>query len=241
MKSVVVWFLVALVSPALASAKSNQSKPKYETVKIREEAPGEPKSVELGLFSPKIQLQNPSDDIRIFRLGLVWTVNHNVRYFDWNIFAAKTTGNFKGASLGNFYDVIEGSATGARIGLGLNIVKQRFTGAQLGLINSTGEGFSGFQFAALNKNEGNNIGASVAFVNFDKNSKWARIAAVNFAESMEGGELGFVNISKKVNGFQVGLVNYSEDLNGIQVGLINIAMNSRLFPVLPIANFNFGF
>lgn len=168
-------------------------------------------SVEVGLFSP-IQLENPNTDITGVRLGAIWTVNRNVEGLDLNLVASKKA-NFKGLSLGGFYDETTGNFTGVKI---------PFWG-----INRVGGNMTGLQFGSLNMVDRHMLGAQFGLVNMINSGEGLQFAAFNKANSMRG--------------VQVGFVNYTERLQGLQIGFVNIAKNSQLFEVLPLINFNLNF
>ncbi len=162
---------------------------------------------EAGLVSP-IQVASPEASVDGFRLSTIWTVNQDVKGFDWSWIASKTEGTFNGFRLGGLYDQIDNGGEIYQLGGFINNVKGDakvgyvFTGVAL---NEKAEGFRAFSF-------------------------------VNYAEEMKGVDIGFVNFDKKMEGFQFGFFNYAEELNGYQIGLINYAKNSTIFPVLPIFN-----
>ncbi len=164
-------------------------------------------SFELGLVSP-IQVASPEASIDGFRLSTIWTVNQDVKGFDWTWIASKTEGTFEGFRLGGIYDQFDKGGKIYQLGGFVSNVKgdvkvgQVFTGVSLA---QKAEGFRVF-------------------------------GLVNYAEEMKGVDIGWVNFDKKMEGFQFGLFNYAEELNGYQIGLINYAKNSSIFPVLPIFN-----
>ena len=96
--------------------------------------------------------------------------------------------------------------TGLDVGLA-NHVSGPLHGVQLGLVNMTDAGV-GFQWAAVNLNEG----------------------------EFEGLQWGWYNQTGLNNGLQLGLVNYAQKAKGIQVGLVNIIKQGGQFPIMVIVN-----
>ena len=165
--------------------------------------------LELGVFSP-IQLNSPNTDIDGARLGLFYTKNNDVKGLDVNFLVSHTTGDFEGVQIWGLLNVIEGDMEGVQVFNGINV---------------TGGYTDGYKV--------------MNFVNSDKNVRGGRIVAfVNYTDELDGLDIGFVNVSKKAKGIQIGAFNYAEVLDGIQVGFVNVAMNSSIFPVLPLVNFN---
>lgn len=170
--------------------------------------------LELGLLSP-MQLKGPNTSVKGIRLGAVYTENRNIEGLDINLLANKKS-NFKGLSLGSFYDRTEGDFTGVRI--------------------------PWFAFLAFNSVGGNMKGVQLGTVNIvERNMTGVQIGAFNMSNSGYGFQLGGLNMNERFRGFQLGLVNYTKNLEGLQIGFVNIAENSEILPILPIVNFNMRF
>jgi hypothetical protein len=165
--------------------------------------------LELGVFSP-IQLNSPDTDIDGARFGLFYTKNNGVKGLDLNFLVSHTAGDFEGVQVLGILNLIEGDMNGVQVFNGINVTDGYTDGYKL-----------------------------VNFVNIDRNIRGARIfAAVNYADELDGFDFGAINVAKQAKGFQVGFFNYAEVLDGFQIGLVNVAMNSSVFPVLPLVNFN---
>jgi hypothetical protein len=165
--------------------------------------------IELGVFSP-IQLNSPETDIDGARFGLFYTKNADVKGLDINFLVSHTTGDFEGVQAVGLLNIIEGDMEGVQVFNGINVTDGYTDGYKI-----------------------------INFVNIDKDIRGGRIiATVNYADELDGFDLGAVNVAKKAKGIQIGFFNYAEVLDGFQVGFINVAMNSSIFPVLPLVNFN---
>lgn len=162
---------------------------------------------ELGLVTP-IQLGGRDESVDGFRLSTIWTVNQDVKGFDWTWIASKTEGEFNGFKLGGVYNQVDKGGKIYQLGGFVN--------------NYKGEAKVGQVFSAIN----------IA----DKAKGFRVFSVVNYAKQMDGVDFGAVNYAGEMKGFQFGLFNYAKSLNGYQVGLINYAGNSSIFPVLPIFN-----
>lgn len=167
----------------------------------------EVRGFELGLYSP-IQLGAPEDSVDGFRLSTIWTVNQDVKGFDWTWIASKTEGEFDGFKLGGWYNQIDNGGQVYQLGGFVN--------------NYKGEIKVGQVFSAVNIAE--------------KAEGFRAFSMINYAEEMKGIDIGWVNYAGTMEGFQFGLFNYAEELNGYQIGLINYAKNSSIFPILPVFN-----
>jgi hypothetical protein len=162
---------------------------------------------ELGLVTP-IQLGGREENVDGFRLSTIWTVNQDVKGFDWTWIASKTEGEFNGFKLGGVYNQVDKGGKIYQLGGFVNNYKGEV---------KVGQVFSGINIV-------------------DKAEGFRVFSFVNYAKEMDGIDFGAVNFAGDMKGFQFGLFNYAKMLNGYQVGLINYAGNSSIFPVLPIFN-----
>lgn len=162
---------------------------------------------ELGLVTP-IQIGGRDESVDGFRLSTIWTVNQDVKGFDWTWIASKTEGEFNGFKLGGLYDQID---KGGKVYQLFGFVS-----------NYKGEVKVGQVFSAINIAE--------------KAEGFRVLSVVNYAKEMDGIDFGAINFAGDMKGFQFGLFNYAKTLNGYQVGILNYAGNSSIFPVLPIFN-----
>lgn len=164
-------------------------------------------SFEAGLYSP-VQVASPEANVDGFRLSTIYTVNQDVKGFDWTWIASKTEGSFDGFKLGGWYNEVDKGGKIYQLG---------------GLVNNyKGEIKVGQVFTTFNIAE--------------KAEGWRVFSFVNYAQEMKGTDIGTVNFDRKMEGLQIGLFNYAEELKGYQVGFINYAKNSSIFPVLPFFN-----
>jgi len=167
----------------------------------------ETRGFEIGLFSP-VQVGSREANVDGFRLSTIWTVNQDVKGFDWTWIASKTEGSFDGFKLGGIYNQVDKGGKIYQLGGFVN--------------NYKGEVKVGQVFSAINIAE--------------KAEGFRVFSFVNYAQEMDGVDIGTINYAGKMEGFQFGLFNYAKELNGYQIGLINYAGNSSIFPVLPIFN-----
>lgn len=168
--------------------------------------------LELGLFSP-IQLSGIDKNIEGARFGLFYTQNKSVKGFDLNIFVSNTSDRFEGLQV-------------------------------FGLLNYNEGRFYGFRaLNFVNYTQGRTRGYSVfSTINVEKHVVGGRfLSLLNYADKLNGVDLGAVNVSKSAKGIQIGVFNYADWLDGVQIGVINFAMNSAIFPVFPVINFNKSF
>ena len=137
------------------------------------------KSIQLSLFDP---YQTVPDDQAItgLRLGLLYTVNTDVRFFSWTLFGV---------------DRAKGNFSGVQFGL-INCVEGGFHGWQDGIVNFTRQSFVGFQDGAVNITKGDFFGFQWGFWNYTEGS-------------FKGFALGIVNWTNSLKGLQIGLLNYN--------------------------------
>ena len=132
--------------------------------------------------------------------------------------------NFYGLQAGGILNIDVLAAYGVQFGA-VNIDRE-FTGLRLGLVDYSHDIFDGWQFAAVNVNMADTIGAS-----------WS---AINYARgNLTGAQIGLFNsIGGSASGFQLGVFNAAADLTGVQIGVLNLNVASSL-PIMAVLNARF--
>ena len=167
---------------------------------------------DFSLWSPDVQLAEPTDSVDAFRLAF-YGRNADVTGLDVNV-AGFAEGDVKGVQLSLGYSQVDGDFYGVQSCWPFSLaswVKGACYGFDVGLVNIVGKELFGFQLGVWNQTGGEATGL----------------------------QLGVVNVAGSLNGVQAGVVNISRGGYGLQIGLVNFIDGSDVFDVLPFVNFKF--
>ena len=158
--------------------KEDEKKESEQVAKEEESVDDGSRFIELSLFAPKVSIHGPDTDIRGLRLGLIYSENRDVRYVDFNVFAAKTLGTQEGFVMNLLYNRVEKDSSGVIFSL-WNSVEGHLSGGTI-TGYSESDSFTGVALGIVNRSE---------VVN------GLQIGLVNYAKQLHGLQIGLVNIA----------------------------------------------
>jgi len=158
-------------------------------------AGAESHDVDFSLWSPEVQWRSPSDDIDVFRLS-VYGRNHDVTGLSLGVVGV-ATGDFNGVQWDIFHARTEGDFCGWQDSC-VSRTRGDLSGLQTGYVSFVNGDMDGVSYGLFY----DYIGGEMTGV---------QLGAVNRAGSLNGLQLGLVNFAGKGYGLQIGLLNFFED------------------------------
>jgi hypothetical protein len=166
---------------------------------------------QFALFAPSLQVVPENESVSGLRLSVLYGRNADVAGLDLGV-VNTTNGDFRGVGFGPVQLVV-GDASAWQAAWFYARTSGRFTGWQGGVL--------------AHVQGGSAAGLQTGFISLAD-------------EDFEGVQVGFFNRADTVRGVQLGFINWAERLDGgLQIGLVNRALNSDLYPVLPVVNWSF--